>query len=98
MPPVKKEIPKMRFAEFYQMSTGYVKGTIPPIYREPVPIPACGDRSVILIDQRIKLEAADKIARYECEKRGYVGYAIYEGPRFSGATCVQQYKQLKSAT
>lgn len=83
----------MRYAQFYQYSAGYVEGSIPPRF-DPAhvkPIEGCGDRSVIIIDARIKPETAGKIATKECKKRGFIGWKIYEGSSFSTAKPVSGY-------
>ena len=83
----------MRYAQFYQMSTGYVEGTVPPRFdaAHKKPIEACGDRAVVIIDARLTPTNAAKIAREECIKRGFVGYRIFEGRSFSDAKAVSGY-------
>lgn len=49
-------------------------------------VPACGDRSVVILDGRISSEAMHAIAADECDKRGYVAYRIMRGDRFTTAT------------
>lgn len=72
----------MIYAQFYQMSTGYISGTIPPKFGEPQLIEATGDRSVIVLDGRILESFNLNIARQECKKRGYVAYALFKGDTF----------------
>lgn len=83
----------MRYAQFFQMSTGYVPGTIPPVFdwARQQPIEACGDRGVIVIDQRIRPADAGRIAAAECAKRGYVGWRMYEGRTFTDSKPVSGY-------
>lgn len=50
----------MLFAEFYQKSA--ISDAI---------IPACGDRSVIILDGRYNIADNAAIARQECKKRGF---------------------------
>ncbi len=57
----------MLYAQFYQMSTGYIPGTIPPQFGEPQLIEASGDRSVIVLDGRILESFNLNIARQECK-------------------------------
>lgn len=94
----------MRFAQFYQMSTGYVEGTIPPRFDDAhkKPTEACGDRAVIQIDARLKPKTAGEIAASECQKRGFCGWRIFEGDSFSSAKPISgywpaPYKQDKTA-
>ena len=61
------------------MSTGYIAGTIPPIFGKPKVIEASGDRSVIQIDARLKRSNMGQIAAFECIKRGYVAWQIIGG-------------------
>ena len=75
----------MIFAQFFQMSTGYVEGSIPPRFDEAHkrPIEACGDRGVLVIDGRLSPETIGDIARKEGAKRGYVAYRIFRGDTFT---------------
>lgn len=61
----------MTFAEFYHR--GVVTGK---------PIPACGDRSVIILDGRNSTKTHVSIAREECRKRGYIGFTLNRGETF----------------
>lgn len=83
----------MRFAQFYQSSTGYVPGSIPPkfdpAYKQP--IEATGDRGVLIIDQRMRAKSAGEIAADECKKRGFVGWRMFEGSSFSVCRPVSGY-------
>ena len=67
------------FAQFFQMSTGYIAGTIPPKFGEPKVIEASGDRSVLQIDARLTRSNMGQIAQSECIKRGYVAWQIVGG-------------------
>lgn len=73
----------MIYAQFWHMSTGYVSGSIPPRFEESAkrPVPACGDRSVIILDGRNSREHQIAIARQECAKRGYVGFTLEDDRR-----------------
>lgn len=88
----------MRFARFYQRSTGYVPGTIPPRFDDAhkTPIEASGDRAVIIIDARLSPENTATIAREECTKRGYIGYRIFEGRSFSDSRAVSGFWPVPS--
>lgn len=67
------------FAQFFQMSTGYIAGTIPPKFGAPEVIRAMVDRSVIQIDARLTRSNMGQIAASECEKRGYIAWQIIGG-------------------
>lgn len=83
----------MRFAQFFHMSTGYVAGSIPPRFDDAhkKPIEACGDRGVIIIDQRMKPETAGQIAAQTCKERGFIGWQIFEGDSFTRCRAVSGY-------
>lgn len=68
----------MRFIQFYNMSTGYIKGTIPPKFSDEnkKPIPACGSNSVYKCDGRWSLSTMHRVAKEEAKKRGFIGYSI----------------------
>jgi len=78
----------MYFAEFYQMSTGYVAGSIPPRFDDArkKPIPASGDRSVVILDGRQHAGARHQIAAEECRRRGFIGYKLHKGESFTRVT------------
>ena len=84
----------MRFAEFYHLSTGYIEGTIPPRFSPDhvKPIPACGDRSVLILDARNRMEVSAFAAEKECKRRGYVGFTINEGDSFTRSRLVRPYQ------
>lgn len=84
----------MLYAQFYQLSTGYIPGTIPPQFGEKKIIEASGDRSTIIIDARLSLFNKDTIARQECEKRGFIGYSLHKGESFSRSVIIQEFKQV----
>ena len=90
----------MRYAQFYQYSTGYVAGSIPPRF-DPAhvcPMEACGDRAVIIIDARMKPSDAGKIAAHECMKRGFIGWKMYEGASILSAKPVSGYWPISQGT
>ena len=80
----------MIYAQFYQMSTGYVLGTIPPEFGAPTLIEACGDRSVIIIDARLSRDTIGQIAAAECVKRGYMAWRIFKGETFTRSQPISQ--------
>ena len=92
----------MLFAQFYQLSTGYVPGSIPPRFDDAYKrlIEACGDRAVIVLDARHSNATNDNIARAECENRGYIGYQIFRGESFirsRSVSCLRTVEQKNRA-
>lgn len=79
-----------RYVQFFQNSTGYVSGSIPPWFdpKNVTLIPAYGDGSVVIIDGRIRKETAKRIAREECKKRGYIAWQFFEGQSFTDSRAV----------
>lgn len=69
----------MIFVQFYEKSTGYIEGTIPPRFDVPKWIPACGDRSIIIYDGRLKHSTLTQDANRECILRGFLGWQFYKG-------------------
>lgn len=86
----------MIYAEFYELCTGYVQGSIPPVFdrTKRKPIPACGDRSVIIIDGRLARYTMHAIAREEAVKRGYIGYKLCKGDNIARGTAFTQYQAI----
>ena len=80
----------MIYAQFYQMSTGYVPWPIPPEFGAPTLIEACGDRSVIIIDARLSRATIGQIAAAECVKRGYAAWRIFKGDSFTRSSPICQ--------
>ena len=70
----------MRFAEFYHLSTGW-NGT--DFSGPKKPIPACGDRSVLILDGRWNESRAAHEARIACRARGYIGFTLHAGEAFT---------------
>jgi hypothetical protein len=71
-----------KFAKFYQISTGYISGTIPPKFDEAhkVPISACGSDSIYFFDGRLSLDSCISMARTVCKQRKLTGFTIEAGP------------------
>lgn len=86
----------MVYAQFYQLSTGCVPGTIPPRFdaAHRAPIEATGDRSVVVIDGRLSVDNMAQIAARECAKRGYVGWRIFKGSSFTNGPPVNAYQPI----
>jgi len=72
---------KNYFIQFYHLSTGYVQGTIPPVFKKSarVPIPACGSDSIYFCDGRHSMRSRVRIAREICKDRKFVGFTIEQG-------------------
>ena len=51
-------------------------------------VEACGDRSVVIIDARLKSRTIGEIAAEECKKRGYIAWAIFKGGSFTNSVRV----------
>ena len=83
----------MYYAQFYQLSTGHVPGTIPPQFAEEhrVPIEACGTNGVLVLDGRNHIARMSTVARQACQRRGFCGYRIFKGERFSDSEPVSVY-------
>ena len=77
----------MRYAQFYQMSV-----KMPG--KESKPVMSCGDRSVIILDARNRIENSEALATVECKKRKYIGYSIHEGESFTRSRMVKKYKEI----
>lgn len=61
----------MIYAQFYQKSA--ISDEI---------IEACSDRAVIILDGRQTIFTHRQIAKEECIKRKYIGFAIFKGNSF----------------
>lgn len=85
------------YAQFFQWSTGYIAGTIPPQFGKPKLIESCGDRSIINIDARLAKSTIGEIAAIECEKRGYVAWQIIRGHSLRDAKPVSQRNYIHSS-
>ena len=53
-------------------------------------VEACGDRSVVIIDARLKSRTIGEIAEEECKKRGYDAWAIFRGESFTNSDIVSE--------
>lgn len=76
----------MIYVQFYQSSA------IDPL----VTIEACGDRSVVILDGRCSKERMGRIAKYECEKRGYIAWRIFMGDTFTRSAAISQLNFVHS--
>ena len=51
-------------------------------------VEACGDRSVVIIDARLRSATVGKIAEEECKRRVYIAWAIFWGESFTNSVRV----------
>ena len=70
----------MYYAQFYQRSA---------INPADI-IEACGDRSIIILDDRCSRQRMGETAAAECVKRGYVAWRIFKGEAFTRSAPVSQ--------
>jgi hypothetical protein len=86
----------MQFAQFYHDSTGYVAGSIPPRFspEHVKPIPACGSDSVAVLDGRFGMARCVAEARRICKARGFTGFTIERGARFTDSRIVRALELL----
>lgn len=77
----------MLYAQFFQKAV-YPAGT------DKI-IPACGDRSVIILDGRKAERFQRMISADECRKRGYVGYQLWKGESFTRSNPVSEIVEVK---
>lgn len=81
----------MIFAEFYHDSTGWNgKDFTGPVKL----IPACGDRSVIILDGRHNRARQAATARAECIARGYKGFTLNAGETFTRSSEVRPLERV----
>lgn len=83
----------MRYVQFFQLSTGYVQGSIPPRF-DPAhrrPIEVCGDRGIVRVDGRLSARSVIDIAIRTAEERGFIGYQVLEGTSLLQAKPVSHY-------
>lgn len=69
---------KQKYIFFWDLTTGYIEGSIPPVFdkSKKKPYPACGSSALLPVDGRYSLENIKRIAVSECKKRNYVGYSV----------------------
>lgn len=73
----------MLFAQFYQKSA-----------IGPEIIEACGDRSVIIYDARVRRETTIDDAKKECARRGYQAFAMFHGETFTRSTRITSIQKV----
>lgn len=86
----------MLYVQFFQLSTGYVAGSIPPRFdaAHKTAIPATGDRGVVVLDARNSRETHKRIAAAECKKRGYVAWQLFAGETFTRSRPLSQVETV----
>lgn len=72
----------MYYVQFYQRAA-YPVGTTNIIE-------ASGDRSVVILDGRLRPQSMGRIAAAECAKRGYLAWRIFRGESFTRSAPVSQ--------
>lgn len=72
----------MIYVQFYQHSAYPVGST--------ELIEACGDRSVVILDGRLRPQAMGRIAAAECVKRGYLAWRVFKGESFTRSAPISQ--------
>lgn len=87
----------MIFATFYKPSTGYVPGSIPPRFSPDHVklIEALGSDGVAVFDGRWGIERCATEARRICKARGFHGFTIETGPRFTDSRVVRKLEKVK---
>ena len=79
----------MIYAQFYQRSALDADG------QKCLPlIEACGDRSVIIYDGRLRRADIGRDAAMECAKRGYAGWRIHKGETFTRSVPVSELRYV----
>ncbi len=84
----------MIYAQFYQDSTGYVPGTIPPQFdkAQVKPIERLGSDGVLVLDRRLSLANQHKAARARAVQVDAIGYRLVHSSRgFSDITKQSDY-------
>lgn len=88
----------MKYIQFFQLSSGYIPGSIPPKFDDAYkkPIEACGPDSIKIIDGRWSNKTIAEIARRLCLSRGFCGYRIYSGESFTRSKPISGYWPVPS--
>ena len=86
----------MQFATFYKLSTGYINGSIPPRFSPDhiKPIPALGSDGVAVFDGRFSIGRCATEARDICRKRGFIGFTIERGARFTDSRVIRPFEAV----
>ena len=83
----------VRYIQFFQYSTGYVAGSIPPRF-DPAhrrPIEVCGDQGIVRVDGRLSARSVVDLAVRTAKERGFIGYQILKGPSLLLAKPASRY-------
>ena len=76
------------YIQFKTLSTGYVEGTIPPIFKDEnkKPIDLCGSDGVYILDGRLNIHSmiskALDVFKNHISKKYIVGFDIIKSTRF----------------
>lgn len=80
----------MKYVQFYQKSTGYIAGSIPPRFSDAniKPIEMCGSDGVYILDGRnnldnMILDAEKRLEKMRMIHTYIIGYKIIKAQRFS---------------
>lgn len=79
----------MLYAQFYHMSAAHAGNDF-----KPTLIEACGDRAVIILDDRHNLQLNGEIAYTECEKRGFLACRLFRGESFTRSQPVTKIVEI----
>ena len=73
----------MIWAQFFNLSTGYIAGTSPAEFGERKLIEACGSDAVFVLDGRNARHTQHEHAKEVCKQRKYLAYQLYKGEGFN---------------
>lgn len=78
------------------MSTSYVQGSIPPVFREELrkPIVALGSDQYQQIDARLSYSNQKHRAYEIAKRRGYIGFDLVQGSSYCNARAVSAYNPI----
>ena len=87
----------MKFARFFHLSTGYIPGSIPPVFDDSTkkPIPACGSDGILYLDGRWSVRRQAAEAREVCLKRGFLGFTLHAGESLLRERVTREYEAVQ---
>lgn len=88
------------WAQFWQPSTGYVEGSLPPRFEKAAvrPIYCCGSDGIIKLSGQRKNVGAVHVAREECRRRKWIGFTLIRGSSLLNARTVRKYEEVSPCT
>lgn len=88
------------WARFWQPSTGYVEGSIPPRFDKAAvkPIECCGSDGIVRLDGRMTIGCAANVARDVCKQRERIGFTLIAGSSLLNAITVRKYEEVSPCT